>query len=98
MFAFEKRKRSKVIDEGLPSGGLMYRSALAFVQSWIAYRSDGEHLVLQELALTSYERYEALRSVELASWQKHLASALSTCYGKKLLTKIGKGRYAPVND
>ncbi|TZB21308.1 hypothetical protein E0K63_23825, partial [Escherichia coli] len=32
------------------------------------------------------------------SWHHHLACALSTCYNKKYLIKVAKGKYLPVDD
>jgi hypothetical protein len=98
IFAFTNKRRGKVINAGLPAGGLMYRSALAYIQSQIAYVKTGKLLVAETLAEATYQRYEALRHADIASWQKTLAMALGTCYSKKLLTKSEKGLYEPVDD
>ncbi|ELV1451860.1 AAA family ATPase, partial [Escherichia coli] len=55
--AFEKSYRNKVLSESLPGGKLLYRSALAFIQAWVALLPPDKTLVLDEITDALRKRY-----------------------------------------
>lgn len=96
--AFEKSYRNKVLSESLPGGKLLYRSALAFIQAWVALLPPDKTLVLDEITDALRKRYIHLEQLGRAELRNALACALSTCYNKKHLIKVEKGKYLPVDD
>ena len=96
--AFEKSYRNKVLSESLPGGKLLYRSALAFIQAWVALLPPDKTLVLDEITDALRKRYIHLEQLERSELRNALACALSTCYNKNHLIKVGKGKYLPVDD
>ncbi|VTP59665.1 Uncharacterised protein [Serratia rubidaea] len=96
--AFEKSYRNKVLSESLPEGKLLYRSALAFIQAWIALLPPDRTLVLDEITDALRKRYIHLDRLDRSELRSALALALSACYNKNHLIKIGKGKYLPVDD
>lgn len=96
--AFEKSYRDKVLSESLPCGKLLYRSALAFIQAWIALSPPDKMLVLDEITDALRKRYIHLDQLDRHDLKSALACALSTCYNKKHLIKVGKGKYLPIDD
>jgi hypothetical protein len=100
-YAFSNGRRKRVLEEGLPSGKLLYRSALAFAQSRIALLAPGATISIDELTDDLRERYESIAALERPAWRSVVANALATCFQKKLLTKRDrnvKGVYVPVDD
>lgn len=96
--AFEKSYRNKVLSESLPGGKLLYRSALAFIQAWVALLPPDKTLVLDEITDALRKRYIHLEQLGRAELRNALACALSTCYNKKHLIKVEKGKYSPIDD
>ncbi|WP_434526040.1 AAA family ATPase [Photorhabdus asymbiotica] len=96
--AFKRHKEKKALSEPLPRGKLLYRCALAFVQSRIALLSPGKILDLDELTDELRRRYIHIEPLERSTLRNTLACALSTCFNKKLLMKIDKGKYFPIDD
>ncbi|AUG98366.1 nuclease [Prodigiosinella confusarubida] len=96
--AFERGKRNKVLSEPLPGGNLLYRSALAFVQARIALLPPGKMLVLDEITDTLRKRYIHIETLDRSALRNALACALATCFTKKLLIKIEKGKYCIVDE
>lgn len=96
--AFEKPYRKKVLSESLPGGKLLYRSALAFIQAWVALLPPDKTLVLDEITDALRKRYIHLEQLDRSELRNALACALSTCYNKKHLIKVEKGEYSPIDD
>ena len=96
--AFGKSYRNKVLSESLPSGKLLYRSALAFIQAWIALLPPDRTLVLDEITDALRKRYIHLDRLDRSELRSALALALSTCYNKNHLIKVEKGKYSPIDD
>ncbi|EEX9039473.1 DUF2075 domain-containing protein [Escherichia coli] len=96
--AFERAYRNKVLKESLPAGKLLYRSALALIQAWIALVPLKKTLDLDEITDALRRRYTYLAQLERTELRNTLACALSTCYNKKYLIKVAKGKYLPVDD
>ncbi|ENY3771955.1 hypothetical protein ACFXK4_002743 [Klebsiella pneumoniae] len=96
--AFEKAYRNKVLSESLPGGKLLYRSALALIQAWVALLPPDKTLVLDEITDALRKRYIHLEQLERSELRNALACALSTCYNKKHLIKVEKGKYLPIDD
>ena len=96
--AFEKSYRNKVLSESLPGGKLLYRSALAFIQAWVALLPPDKTLVLDEITDALRKRYIHLEQLGRAELRNALACALSTCYNKKHLIKVEKGKYSLIDD
>ncbi|EBP6684619.1 AAA family ATPase [Salmonella enterica subsp. salamae] len=96
--AFEKSYRNKVLSESLPGGKLLYRSALAFIQAWVALLPPDKTLVLDEITDALRKRYIHLEQLDRSELRNALACALSTCYNKKHLIKVEKGKYSPIDD
>lgn len=96
--AFEKAYRNKVLSESLPGGKLLYRSALALIQAWVALLPPDKTLVLDEITDALRKRYIHLEQLDRSELRNALACALSTCYNKKHLIKVEKGKYLPIDD
>ncbi|EFI8580928.1 hypothetical protein A9Y09_005177, partial [Escherichia coli] len=84
--------------ESLPAGNLLYRSALAFIQALIALVPSKKILDLDKITDALRRRYVHLEQLEYAELRNALACALSTCYNRKYLIKVAKGKYLPVDD
>ena len=100
-YAFANGKRKRVLEDGLPPGRLLYRSALAFVQSRVALLAPGKTISIDELTDDLRERYEQIAGLERSVWRSVVANALATCFQKKLLAKPNKnikGVYIAVDD
>ncbi|HHL9700469.1 TPA: AAA family ATPase [Escherichia coli] len=96
--AFENPYRNKVLSESLPAGNLLYRSALAFIQALIALVPSKKILDLDKITDALRRRYVHLEQLEYTELRNALACALSTCYNRKYLIKVAKGKYLPVDD
>lgn len=84
-------------DMTLPSGRIVYRAALAFVQSRIAYLPAGREIVVSDLAVELHERYHEIREgMALEGWRSTVANAVATCFQKALLAKARKGVYLTI--
>lgn len=100
-YAFSNGRRKLVLGEGLPPGRLLYRSALAFVQSRIALLAPDKTIGIDELTDDLRDRYESIAALEPSVWRSAVANALATCFQKKLLVKRDKnvkGVYVAVDD
>lgn len=96
--AFAKTTRSRVRKEDLPSGKILYRSALAFVQSRIALAKPGAKLILDDLTDDLRRRYDSVADLDRKAWRSVVAQALGTCNIKSLVRKLDTGVYVPVED
>lgn len=100
-YAFSHGRRKRVLEEGLPSGKLLYRSALAFVQSRVALLAPGAAIGIDTLTDDLRERYEDIAILDRPMWRSVVANALATCFQKKLIAKRDenvKGVYVAVDD
>ncbi|MFJ5395101.1 AAA family ATPase [Pectobacterium parvum] len=78
----------------LHHGKVLYRAALAFVQSRIIFYPPNTDIVTVALATELYDRYDNIKQlVSLVEWKSIVANALSTCLRKKLIAKKSKGIY-----
>ncbi|MDR5796484.1 AAA family ATPase [Caballeronia sp. LZ008] len=95
----EKHGAGGIFDLDLPYGRIVYRAALALVQSQIQYLKHGSRIETDGLAKGWYERYDEIReSIPFADWKAAVANAVSTCFqSRKLLSKLGKGVYSTVS-
>lgn len=85
----------KFPDMGLPWGRIIYRAALALVQSQIEYLPSGSRIETADLAKGWYERYSEIQeAMTFAEWKSTVSIAVSTCYQKELLSKVSKGVFA----
>ncbi|ELS4434026.1 AAA family ATPase [Salmonella enterica] len=92
-YAEKKREVAKDSLE-LPHGRILYRAALAFVQSRIIYHPKGTEIITVELATELFNKYNDIQlSLSLSQWKSIVSSAFSTCFQKGLLTKKSKGIY-----
>lgn len=81
-------------DMDLPWGRIVYRAALALVQSQIALVPIGTRIETANLAKRWYNRYcEIQDAMTEAAWKSVVSYAVSTCYQKKLLSRVGKGLF-----
>lgn len=79
----------------LPWGRIIYRAALALVQSQLEYLPSGSQIETSELARGWYERYGEIQDVmTFSEWKSTVSIAVSTCFQKGLLSKVSKGVYA----
>lgn len=84
-------------DMGHPGGRIIYRAALALVQSQIALVPIGTRIETASLAKGWYERYGEIQgAMTEAAWKSVVSNAVSTCYQKKLLSRVGKGVFDTV--
>lgn len=84
-------------DKELPWGRIIYRAALALVQSQIALVPIGTRIETANLAKGWYDRYgEIQHAMTEAAWKSVVSNAVSTCYQKKLLSRVGKGVFGTV--
>lgn len=88
----------KLPDMGLPGGGrIIYRAALALVQSQIELVPSGTRIETANLAKGWYERYGEIQgAMTAAAWKSVVSNAVSTCYQKKRLSRVGKGVFDTV--
>ncbi|WP_174870610.1 nuclease-related domain-containing DEAD/DEAH box helicase [Pectobacterium polaris] len=93
-YGFMHAKRKSIISDEFPKGRLLYRSALAFVHSRIAYFKPGSIIELDKLTDELRNRYIHINEVDRKIWRHALACALSTCIGKKHIIKKDKGKYS----
>lgn len=95
---YAAQKASKTLaDMSLPSGRILYRAALAFVQSRIVYLPVGSEIVVSDLAEELHGRYSEIRNqITLESWKSTMANAMSTCFQKGFISKARKGVYVIV--
>ncbi|KIH84086.1 AAA family ATPase [Pseudomonas batumici] len=98
LYASQHKKRNKILDMPLPSGKIIYRAALAFVQSRIATYEANRSLITSEVALQLYNRFKSLQTLDLKNWTSIVANALGTCKQKNFIKKITKGEYRIVED
>lgn len=96
-YAHTKGIRFEPLRDPLPSGRIIYRSALAFVQSRIAIMPIGKTLILDELTDSLRERFLHMNSLNRLTIKQALACALSTCHTKKLIKKNEKGKYSIID-
>ena len=88
------KTKSAILDTHMPHGKIIYRAALAFVQSRIIFLPPGTRISLSDLASESYARYaELANALSLAGWKGVVANALNTCKEKGFLKRVGKGIY-----
>lgn len=79
-------------DKDLPWGRIIYRAALALVQSQIALVPIGTRIETANLATGWYNRYSEIQeAMTEVAWKSVVANAVSTCYQKKLLSRVSKG-------
>lgn len=97
-YAHKNGKRFDSLKDPLPAGRIIYRNALAFVQSRIATMPLGKALVLDELTDSLRERFLHMNSLDRLALKQALACALSTCHTKKLIKKDEKGKYSIINQ
>ena len=100
-YAFSNGKRKRVLEDGVPSGKIVYRTALAFVQSRVALLEAGVSISIDELTDDLRERYLSIAALERPVWRSVVANALATCFQKKFLVKRDKnvkGVYVAVDD
>ncbi len=87
----------QVADKGLPWGRIIYRAALALVQSQIELVPSGTRIETANLAKGWYDRYGEIQdAMTAAAWKSVVSNAVSTCYQKKLLSRVGKGVFDTV--
>lgn len=90
------RPKNHLLDIHLPYGKIMYRAAIAFVQSMIILKSPGTHLSVSDIASELHARYTELENVlSLQSWKGVVASAFNK-HKDKELKKVEKGIYETV--
>ena len=84
-------------DQELPWGRIIYRAALALVQSQIALVPIGTRIETANVAKGWYDRYGEIQyTMTEAAWKSVVSNAVSTCYQKKLLSRVGKGLFDTV--
>lgn len=87
----------KLPDMGLPWGRIIYRAALALVQSQIELVPSGTRIETANLAKGWYDRYgEIQEAMTPETWKSVVSNAVSTCYQKKRLVRVGKGVFDTV--
>lgn len=84
-------------NQELPWGRIIYRAALALVQSQIALVPIGTRIRTANLAKVWYDRYGEIKdTMTEAAWKSVVSNAVSTCYQKKLLSRVSKGVFDTV--
>jgi len=96
-YGFMHAKRNSIISDELPNGRLLYRSALAFVHSRIAFLKPGSIIELDKLTDELRERYIHINEIDRKVWRHALACAFSTCIGKNYIKKEDKGKYSIID-
>jgi len=100
-YAASHGRRKRALEEDLPQGRLLYRSALAFVQARTALLAPGSTISIDDLTDDLRERYEAIALLERPVWRSVVANALATCFQKNLIAKRDKsvkGVYVVIDD
>jgi len=100
LFGEANRRRNTGKSAELPwSGVILYRVALAMIYARLAFAKPGATIDRTELADKFYNDYHSLHAVSRKCWNEKVSHAFATCMNhKKLLAKVCKGVFSPVED